>query len=98
MEAVNYYTAINGNYFKVKKDFIQEKKEFMKFPDDLGRRLIFMKKIHYQTEQDFRERNLHKVGLLSKKDPKLFWKSVKSLLRDTLQKKRNSIHPNSWKP
>ena len=76
----------------------------MKFPDDFGRRLTFMnlkkkcKRIHYQIEQAFRERNLHKIGLLSKKDPKLFRKSVKSLLRDTLQKKGTSIHPNSWKP
>ena len=95
---------MDGNCFKAKKDFIQGKKEFMKFPDNLGRRLIFMnlkkkcKRIHYQTEQAFRERNLHKIGSLSKKDPKLFWKSVKSLLRDTLQKKGNSIHLNSWKP
>ena len=39
--------------------------------------------MHYLTERAFRERNLHKIAQLCDKDPKSFWSSVKSLLRDT---------------
>ena len=52
--------------FKARSDFLKEKKEFLKFSRDIGRRLIFMnvkkrcKKMHYLTERAFRERNLHK--------------------------------------
>ena len=41
----------------------------------------------------FREKDLYKVSELAKKEPKVFWSSVKSLLRDTFNKEQNSIHP-----
>ena len=62
-----------------KRDFFKERKEFLKFPRDMGRRLIFMnvkrkcKKMHCLTERAFRERNLHKVAQLCERDPKSFW-------------------------
>ena len=70
----------------------------------MGRRLIFMnvkkkcKRIHYFTEKAFREKNLHKIASLCDKNPKIFWTSVKTLLRDTLQQNVNCIYPNIWKP
>ena len=88
--------------FKKKRDFLKEKKEFLKFLRDMGRRLIFMnvkkrcKKMHYLTERAFRERNLHKVAQLCDTNPKSFWSSVKSLLRATLEYK-SCIYPNSWR-
>ena len=71
--------------FKAKRDFLKEKKEVLKFPRDMGWRLIFMnvkkrcKKMHYLTERAFRERNLHKVAQLCDRDPKSFWSSVEEL-------------------
>ena len=53
--------------------------------------------MHYLTERAFRERNLHKVAQLCDRDPKSFWSSVKSLLRDTLEYRGRCIHPNSWR-
>ena len=55
------------------------------------------KKIHYLTERPFKKKNLYKIAALSKKDHKLYWSSVKALLRDTNSNKSNSIHPNTWK-
>ena len=53
------------------------------------------KKMHYLTEKAFRETNLHKVAQLCDRDPKSFWSSVKSLLRDTFEYRGSCIHPNS---
>ena len=95
---------MNGSCFQAKKNFIKNKKEFLRSPDNLDRQLKFLnakkecKKIHYLTEKAFRERNLYKISELAKKEPKVFWSSVKSLLRDTFNKEQNSIHPNTWKP
>ena len=64
--------------FSGQERLIKSRKEFLKFPNDLGRRLIFMnvkkrcKKIHYLTERAFKEKNLYKIAALSKKDHKLF--------------------------
>ena len=41
---------------------------------------------------------MYKVSELAKKEPKVFWSSVKSLLRETFNKEQHSIHPNTWKP
>ena len=41
---------------------------------------------------------MYKVSELVKKEPKVFWSSVKTLLRDTFNKEQNSTHPNTWKP
>ena len=71
---------MNEKCFQVKKDFIKSKKEFLKFPNELGRKLIFMNvkkrcnKIHYVTERTFKEKNLvYKIAALSKKDHKLYF-------------------------
>ena len=62
---------MNGSCF-------QAKKEFLRSPDNLDRRLKFLnakkkcKKIHYLTEKAFREKNLYKVSELAEKEPKVF--------------------------
>ena len=64
-------------------------------------RLIYMnikkkyEKTLYSTENAFKEKNLHKIAELNKEDPKQFWTSIKSLLRDTVNKTANCIHPNT---
>ena len=95
---------MNDSCFKAKKEFEKGKREFLKFPNNMGRRLIHLnikkkyKKALYLTEKAFKEKNLHKIAKLNKKDPKQFRTSIKSLLRDTVNKTANRIHPNTWKP
>ena len=70
----------------------------------MGRRLIFMnmrkkcKKIFYFIQKAFKEKNVHQIAQLIKKDPKQFWRSVRLLINNTFQNKANCIHPNTWKP
>ena len=94
---------IDETCFKAKRDFLKEKKEFLKFSGNMGKRLIFInvkkrcKRMHCLTERAFRERNPRKVAQLCDRDPKSFWSSVKSLLRDTLEYRGSCIHSNSWR-
>ena len=91
---------MNGSFFQAKKNFIKNKKEFLRSPDNLDRRRKFLnakkkcKKIHYLTEKAFilEKKNLYKVSELAKEEHKVFWSSVKSLLGDTFNKEQNSIH------
>ena len=85
---------MNGSCFQAKKNFIKNKKEFLRSPYNLDRRLKFLnarkkcKKIHYLTEKAFREKNLYKVSELAKKEPKVFWSSVNLCLGIHLTKNK----------
>ena len=90
--------------FQSKKEFYKVKQEFLKFPSNTGRRLVFMnakkkyKKTLYLVERTFKEKNLHKIVELNKKNQKQFWTAIKSLLKDTINNITNCIHTNSWNP
>ena len=74
---------MNKTSFEAKKEFEEREKEFLKFPSNMGRRIVFM-----NVKTKYR-RNI-------KKDPKHFWTAMKSLLYDTMRNKSNSMHPNTW--
>ena len=84
---------INKTHFETKREFEKGNKEFLKFPGNIGRRMVFMhakkkyKRTLYFAEKAFKEKNLYRIEQL-----------VKSLLYDTMRNKSNSIHPNTWKP
>ena len=95
---------MNKTCFEAKREFEKRKKEFLKFPSNIDRRMVFMhaKKKYkwtlYFAEKPFKEKNLYRIAQLDKKAPKQFWTALNSLLYDTMRNKSNSIHPNSWKP
>ena len=95
---------MNESCFKARKEFYKVKQEFLKFPSNMGRRLVFMnakkkyKKTLYLVERAFKEKNLHKIVELNKKNQKQFWTAIKSLLKDTINNTTNCIHPNSSNP
>ena len=66
---------MNKSCFKAKKEFDQKKEEFVKFSNNVGRRLIFLnakktyKKTLYLTEKAFKEKNLIGIAELNKKLP-----------------------------
>ena len=96
---------MNKSCFKAKRNLTKKKKKkFVKFSNNMGRRLIFLnvkktyKKTLYLTEKAFKEKNLIKIAELNKNASKQFWTTVKSLLNNTARNRPNSIHPNTWKP
>ena len=70
---------MNDDCFKAKKEFIKTRKEFLKFPSNMGRCTIYMnikkryKKTLYLAEKAFKEKKLLKLSQLHKKDPKQFF-------------------------
>ena len=68
--------------FEAKKELEKRKKEFLKFPSNMGRRMVFMhvkkkyKRALYFAEKAFKEKNLYRIAQLNKKGPKQFWTAI----------------------
>ena len=86
---------------KLKREFKNSKQNFVNDHNNLTKRQVFInakakyRKYVYAFHKAQSEKNLNKLAELEKKDPKLFWSSLKSMLKSNFNSSEN-ITSNQW--
>ena len=91
---------VDHKLIEAKRDFKRAKRNYFNDKDNINRRIEFIiqkkkfKKIKYLTERYKKEDKLKKLAEIEKKQPSLFWKSIKALMPKT--KNNPNISPQNW--
>ena len=86
---------------EAKRNFKQAKRQFSHDTKNINRRQEFInakkkyKKFLYHFQRAEKENNLHKLAKLEKKEPKLFWTSLKTLMKPSSEN-TPPIHSRKW--
>ena len=84
----NYRQDFNPAIQSAKRDFKKCRRQFCNNVHDVNKRILFLaarkkyKTVINQIRRCAKESKLHTLAKLEKKDPKLFWKGVKDLIKE----------------